>query len=98
MVRSGAGRCGPGPSLVRGIDAEFCGYENGAVRQIRRGAYRVALAVVHRNHTPGDDRNSNLMVACQGCHLRYNWLHHRETRGATTDSKRPLCEHALHIV
>jgi hypothetical protein len=26
---------------------EFCGYENGAVRQGRRGAYRVALAVAH---------------------------------------------------
>lgn len=78
---------------------EFCGLENGVAREGRRGTYRVALAVAHRNHTPGDDRDSNLMVACQSCHLRYDWARHRDTRATRRDSQRPLLgPHTLQIL
>lgn len=51
---------------------------------------RVALAVIHVNHKPGDDRDDNLKCLCQWCHLNHDKLQHRETRGARKDKNRPL--------
>jgi hypothetical protein len=51
---------------------------------------RVVLAVVHLNHTPGDDRDDNLRCLCQWCHLNYDKFEHRETRRTRKDCGRPL--------
>lgn len=53
-------------------------------------AIRVILTVAHLNHTPGDDRDENLMALCQWCHLHYDQAHHKETRSARKDAARPL--------
>jgi hypothetical protein len=51
---------------------------------------RVVLAVVHLNHTPGDDRDANLKCLCQWHHLNWDLLEHRETRRTRKDLSRPL--------
>ena len=43
----------------------------------------VVLTVAHLNHTPEDCRPENLAAMCQGCHLRYDADHHRQTAAAT---------------
>lgn len=43
----------------------------------------VILTVAHLDHQPGNCEPSNLMAACQRCHLRYDRDHHRETAAAT---------------
>ena len=50
----------------------------------------VVLAVVHLNHTPGDDRDENLRCLCQWCHLNLDKLQHRKTRCTRKDLGRPL--------
>lgn len=44
---------------------------------------RVILTVAHLDHVPEHVDPSNLMAACQRCHLRYDRDHHRETAAAT---------------
>lgn len=44
---------------------------------------RVILTVAHLDHDPTNCADSNLMAACQRCHLAYDAEHHRETRAAT---------------
>ena len=51
---------------------------------------RIILAVCHRNHQSGDDREENLAAWCQWCHLKHDREQHRETRGDRKDSTRPL--------
>ena len=36
-----------------------------------RRTVSIVLTVAHLNHTPGDDREENLMALCQWCHLNY---------------------------
>lgn len=43
----------------------------------------VGLTTAHLNHTPEDVRESNLLAACQLCHLRIDHGHHRVTRSIT---------------
>jgi hypothetical protein len=43
----------------------------------------VCLTTAHLNHTPEDVRESNLLAACQRCHLRIDAAHHRVTRAIT---------------
>lgn len=43
----------------------------------------VWLTTAHLNHTPEDVRDSNLLAACQRCHLRLDAGHHRVTRSIT---------------
>jgi hypothetical protein len=43
----------------------------------------VWLTTAHLNHTPEDVRESNLLAACQRCHLRLDAGHHRVTRSIT---------------
>lgn len=43
----------------------------------------VWLTTAHLNHTPEDVRESNLLAACQRCHLRLDAGHHRVTRSLT---------------
>ncbi|MFB7852375.1 hypothetical protein ACFC34_35910 [Streptomyces sp. NPDC056053] len=43
----------------------------------------VGLTTAHLNHTPEDVRESNLLAACQLCHLRIDHGHHRVTRSLT---------------
>lgn len=40
----------------------------------------VILTTAHLNHNPADMRPSNLMAACNGCHLSYDKDHHAATR------------------
>ena len=56
---------------------------------------RVVLTIAHLNHTPGDDRDENLKALCQWCHLNQDKLHHKETRSARKDRKRPLLAESL---
>lgn len=48
-----------------------------------RTGSQVVLTVAHLNHDPADCRPSNLLGACQQCHLRYDRDHHRQTAAAT---------------
>ncbi|MFE0376225.1 hypothetical protein ACFW1M_11680 [Streptomyces inhibens] len=43
----------------------------------------VALTVAHLDHQPENCAPSNLMAACQRCHLAYDRKHHRQTAAAT---------------
>lgn len=40
----------------------------------------VVLTTAHLDHQPENMHPSNLMAACQGCHLHYDKAHHAETR------------------
>ena len=62
----------------------------GPPRHFRRRLVRIVCAVVHLNHTPGDDRDDNLRFLCQWCHLHYDAGKHRETRQIRKDAARPL--------
>lgn len=42
--------------------------------------HRRTLTVAHLNHTPEDVSEANLMAMCAPCHLRYDAVHHAETR------------------
>lgn len=42
--------------------------------------HKRTLTVAHLNHTPEDCRRENLKALCSGCHLRYDAIHHAETR------------------
>jgi hypothetical protein len=53
---------------------------------------RTVLTIAHLNHVAGDDRDENLKALCQWCHLNYDKLHHKETRSARKDRKRPLLD------
>lgn len=44
---------------------------------------RVVLTVAHLDHTPEHCHPTNLKAMCQGCHLRYDRDHHRQTAAAT---------------
>jgi hypothetical protein len=65
---------------------------NRALRDVR-----IVLTIAHLNHTPGDDRDENLMVLCSWCHLNYDKLHHAETRATRKDQGRPLLANASPI-
>jgi 5-methylcytosine-specific restriction endonuclease McrA len=43
---------------------------------------KVVLTIAHLDHEPSHNERSNLMVACQGCHLHYDREHHGQTRAA----------------
>ncbi len=63
----------------------------------RDRAVWIILTVAHLNHTPGDDRDENLAALCQWCHLNYDKLHHKETRSARKDARRPLLSQGAEI-
>ena len=48
---------------------------------------RVTLTVGHRDHTPENCRDDNLAHWCNGCHLRYDVDHHRQTARETRRAK-----------
>lgn len=49
---------------------------------------RVVLTVAHLNHTPEDNRMSNLKAMCQLCHNRYDADHRKATRATTRHRSR----------
>jgi 5-methylcytosine-specific restriction endonuclease McrA len=51
---------------------------------------RVVLTMAHLNHISGDDRDENLKMLCQWCHLNYDRLHHHQTRSTRKDARRPI--------
>jgi hypothetical protein len=60
-------------------------------RGVRRArTIRVVLTVAHLNHVAGDDRNENLKVLCQWCHLHYDAGQHKQTRATRKDAARPM--------
>lgn len=61
-----------------------------APRRIR--TVYIVLGVAHLNHTPGDDRDNNLMALCQSCHLARDATKHKETRSIRKDLTRPLLQ------
>lgn len=44
---------------------------------------RVILTVAHLDHNPANSAPTNLMAACQKCHLAYDAEHHRQTAATT---------------
>jgi hypothetical protein len=50
----------------------------------------IILTCAHLNHTAGDDRDENLKMLCQWCHLSFDSPFHRLTRATRKDSGRPL--------
>ncbi|MCR4712763.1 MAG: hypothetical protein K5751_00110 [Treponemataceae bacterium] len=42
--------------------------------------HRNTLTVAHLNHIPSDIRKENLKALCAPCHLKYDAVHHAETR------------------
>lgn len=59
-----------------------------------RFRYTVRLATCHINQQAGDNREENLLVLCQSCHLRLDRIPHvehaRATRQRKKDEARPL--------
>jgi 5-methylcytosine-specific restriction endonuclease McrA len=51
---------------------------------------RVVLTMAHLNHISGDDKDENLKMLCQWCHLNYDRLHHHQTRSTRKDARRPI--------
>ena len=55
---------------------------------------KVVLSAAHLNHTPGDNRATNLKALCQRCHLQHdradNLRRARLTRCTRKDARRPL--------
>lgn len=56
----------------------------------RRRRVDIVLTVAHLNHMPGDDRDDNLRALCQYHHLKFDAVHHRETRAIRKDAARPI--------
>ncbi len=50
----------------------------------------IVLTTAHLNHTAGDDRDENLKLLCQWCHLSTDSQHHKNTRSIRKDRERPL--------
>lgn len=48
---------------------------------------KVVLTVMHLDHTPENNNESNLRAACQRCHLIYDKAHHAETSALTRDAR-----------
>ena len=60
---------------------EWCHARNYQPHPVTRS--KVILTVAHFNHTPGDDREENLVVLCQRCHLALDRDQHKENAKAT---------------
>lgn len=58
-----------------GDKCEGCGAENGQPHPV--SGFKVVLACAHRDHTPENCDDANLVAFCQRCHLRYDRHHHR---------------------
>ena len=57
----------------------------GCGKQCRRpgepfDTHRRTLTVSHQDHNPANCERSNLKALCAPCHLRYDAVHHAETR------------------
>lgn len=76
-----AGRCECLGECGRGTHTGRCPNRNGG-RAYGTGS-RVVLTVAHLDHTPENCDDTNLRAMCQGCHLRYDQDHHRQTAAAT---------------
>lgn len=59
-----------------------CGAVNGTL--LPSGRWRVILTVAHLDHQPENCDELNLLAMCQGCHLRYDAVHHAQTRRASS--------------
>ena len=75
-----------------GNKCEWCGAENYKPHPITKS--KVILTCAHLNQTPGDNREENLAVLCQRCHLQLDRDQHVEnarlTRQQNKDRARPL--------
>ncbi len=47
---------------------------------------KIILTVAHLDHVPEHCADDNLRALCQRCHLRYDRVHHAETRRATREA------------
>ena len=83
-----AGEIRDGSGQLRGS------YPRGEIVDIDRLVV-VKLTVAHLNHTAGDDRDENLAALCQGCHLRHDVAHHKDSRATRKDAARPLLAELL---
>lgn len=69
------------------VDLELRGEQWTLARRIRG-----QVGVAHLNHVPGDDRDENLKLLCNWCHLHHDQLQHKQTRCARKDAARPLLQ------
>ncbi len=62
----------------------------GMFRQTRRRYITAKCGAAHLNHTPGDDRDENLVWLCDWCHFHLDREHHHQTRARRKDQARPI--------
>jgi 5-methylcytosine-specific restriction endonuclease McrA len=93
-----------------GYRCQRCGLVDGAVGYRTRGLFHpvplrrrrgrdlvtIHLQVAHDNHTPGDDREENLLALCARCHFLHDREKHKHTRAARKDQARPLLMEVAH--
>jgi hypothetical protein len=60
------------------VHAGRCRAEHGLPHPITGS--KVVLTTAHLDHTPENCHPANLRAMCQSCHLRYDRVHHAETR------------------
>lgn len=54
------------------------------------GGSLVVLTVAHLDHTPEHCDDANLRAMCQGCHLRYDRDHHKQTAFRTRRGRKAV--------
>lgn len=69
-----------------GNKCEWCHAENYKPHPVTKS--KVILTVAHFNHITGDDREENLVVLCQRCHLSLDRQQHVENAKKTWAKKR----------
>jgi 5-methylcytosine-specific restriction endonuclease McrA len=75
----------PAILLRAGDKCEWCSAKNGKPHPITGS--KVVLTIMHLDHNPRNSDHSNLMAACQRCHLRYDAKHHAENAKKTLNAK-----------
>ena len=65
---------------------EWCSAQNYQPHPITKS--KVILTCAHLNQVPGDNREENLAVLCQRCHLKLDRDQHKENAKATRQTKK----------
>ena len=72
--------------LTRNNDScEICNYKNGTVCPVYGSV--IQLQVMHKDHTPENIKDENLLVACRGYHNKFDGKHRVESRFLNNPSR-----------
>jgi len=79
---------------------EWCNRENGALLPAKEGKKpsKVVLTTAHLNQIPGDNREENLAVLCQRCHLNYDRNQHQANIKVTRVLKKDGARELLQLI